>query len=158
MPHVAMLLSMVFRFVPRFTRQGKAVWQANRALGVRVKGLRNKLKTQAEVFSITATWALESSVDTADSMRARGYGVTGRTHYHKERFELRDLWMILWMISLFLGVCVALAGGYVSTYYYPYIRIRRNLLVYIMYFALCMTPMIINIVEAIRWHRLRSKI
>ena len=158
MPHVAMLLSMIFRFVPRFIKQGRAVLDANRALGMQTKGLKNKVKAQADVFSITTTWALESSVDTADSMRARGYGTARRSRYDNYRFEVRDLLVSAWLIIAFIFLCVALTRKEIFTYYYPVIRVQGNMLAYIICVLLCFTPILINIVEEIRWHRLRSKI
>lgn len=158
MPHVATFLTMVFRFVPKFLRQGKSVMQANKALGSSTKGWRNKIKFQMEVFSITTTWALENSVDTADSMRARGYGTGRRTSYNNYHFEKRDVAAILWMVILFIFVCAEIAMGRAVTYYYPIIRIKGHWLVYITYVLLCTTPIIINLWEAARWHRLKSKI
>lgn len=158
MPHIATLLSMVFRFVPKFTRQGGAVLNANKALGAKTEGFKDKLKTQAEVFSITTTWALENSVDTVDSMRARGYGTGKRSSYSNYKFEVRDFVTILWILILFLIVCVEIVTGRAVTYYYPIIRIKGTMLVYITYTLLCMTPIIINLMEAVRWHKLKSKI
>ncbi len=158
MPHAAMLLTMVFRFVPKFVRQGRAVIDANRALGNSMTGIRNKIKMQTDMFSITTTWALENSVDTADSMRARGYGTGKRTSYNNYKFQTRDVVMILWILILFVLVCIEIGAGEAVTYYYPVIRIKGNLLVYITYTVLCMMPMIINVGEAVRWHRFRSKI
>lgn len=158
MPHMATLLAMIFRFVPKFTRQGKTVIQANKALGVKTKGIKSKIKTQAEIFSITTTWALENSVDTIDSMRARGYGTGKRSSYNNHRFEMRDLLVILWILILFAIVCIEIVTERAVTYYYPVIRIKETAEVYIIYGFLCMTPTLINFMEAFRWHRLKSKI
>lgn len=158
MPHVATLLTMVFRFVPKLARQGRAVIQANKALGIETKGIKDKLKTQADIFSITTTWALENSVDTADSMRARGYGTGKRTSYNNYNFQARDVLAIVWIILLFVVMCVQIGMGRAVTYYYPVIKTESDYIVYITYVVLCMTPMIINIWEAVRWRRLRLKI
>jgi energy-coupling factor transport system permease protein len=158
MPHVAMLLAMVFRFVPKLVRQGKSVADANKALGMKTKGLKNKIKTQMDIFSITATWALENSVDTADSMKARGYGAGKRTSYNNYKIEMRDVAVILWIVILSATVCIGIGKGAATTYYYPVIQIKNNILVYISYTALCITPILIDIREAVRWHRLRLKI
>ena len=157
-PHIATLLTMIFRFVPKYIRQGKAVMQANRALGANTNGLKNKIKTQAEVFSVTTTWALENSVDTVDSMKARGYGIGKRSSYNNYRIEIRDIVVIVIMIFLMMFIYIAQVRGDVFTYYYPVVRIKGTAPVYIMHFALCMLPIIINLLEALRWHRLRSKI
>lgn len=157
MPHMASLMSMVFRFVSRFTKQGQAVAAANKALGSNTKGIKNKIKTQSDIFSITATWALENSVDTADSMKARGYGTGRRTSYHNYKIQKRDILIIVYMVALFGFICIKLAQGSAITYYYPVLKIEGDNAVYITYFLLAMTPMFINLSEALRWRRLKSK-
>ena len=41
-------------------------------------------------FSATVTWALENAMETADSMKGRGYGLPGRTAFSVYRFTRRD--------------------------------------------------------------------
>jgi energy-coupling factor transport system permease protein len=101
------------------------------------------------------TWALETSVETADSMRARGYGATKRSNYNNYRISGRDFVAIIWIMSLFLMICFALFLGKANTYYYPYIRIKNSIPVYLMYGLLCLTPVVINVKEAAVWHRLK---
>ena len=155
MPHVALLVTMVARFVPKYINQQKKVRQARRDLGDRPNNLIGKIKQSGEIFSITMTWALETSVETADSMRARGYGVAKRSNYNNYRFSKRDFVAVAWILTLFVLVCVALLQGKANTYYYPYIRVKNSITVYLMYALLCLTPVIINIKEAAVWHRLK---
>ncbi len=42
------------------------------------------------ILSIMITWALENAIETADSMKARGYGLRGRTAFSIFRFDRRD--------------------------------------------------------------------
>lgn len=158
MPRVALLLTMIFRFVAKFTRQMTAVDMTQTALQGRRKKYSDKLKRGVHNFSITTTWALENSVETADSMTARGYGVTKRTSYNNYKVEKRDFLAILWTGILGAFVGTQLFSEEIYTFYYPYIRIKGTILVYITYIMLCVTPLAINIWEDIRWHRLKSKI
>ncbi len=41
-------------------------------------------------MSILVTWALENAIDTADSMKDRGYVLPGRTAFSIYRFDRRD--------------------------------------------------------------------
>ena len=91
-PTIAMIITMVFRFVPKYTKFAKETKDIQKANGFNRGG---KIKNGMNVYSITATWALESSIDTADSMRARGYGKGKRTNYHNYKFEIRDNTLIL---------------------------------------------------------------
>ena len=97
----------------------------------------------------------------ADSMASRGYGVKRRTNFNNYKLTLRDIIALIWII--FLGGIVVLGCifGCVKTHYYPMLYIEENkyaTLVYITYSALCATPILINIMEEIRWLRLKSKI
>ena len=79
-PALALVLSMTLRFVPRFTRQLRKVSQAQQSLGQdgEGNGRWGKVRRAVTALSVVVTWALENAVATADSMRARGYGLPGR--------------------------------------------------------------------------------
>ena len=79
---------MVLKFVPAFVAHAKETSDVNRVMAIANGSDINKMnfirkvKIQVKNFSITATWALENSVDTADSMVSRGYGVKRRTNFN----------------------------------------------------------------------------
>lgn len=150
-PTMAMLLSIVFRFVPKYISQMKKTKEVND------EG-RSKIRTAAHVFSITTTWALENSVDTADSMRARGYGTGRRTNYTNYRFTIRDLILIIWIAIMMAVFIFEMATSRVGISFYPTIVMRESVITYIVYIGLCITPIAINIKERLRWHILKSKI
>ena len=119
-PALSLVLSMTLRFVPRFRRQFRTVAQAQRFMGRDTENgsLLQRCKNAMKVFSIMVTWSLESAIDTADSMRSRGYGQPGRTAFSIYRLDDRDRSLLLW-----LGFCGlyllggALAGGLAFQYY-----------------------------------------
>ena len=51
-----------------------------------------------KIFSIMVTWSLENAIETADSMRSRGYGLPGRTAFSIYRFDDRDKAALAWLI------------------------------------------------------------
>lgn len=170
MPVMATLLTMILRFIPKMTEHGKDTLEANQALNgvkrqdegktikAKIKNLKDKFKEEAKIFSIITTWSLENSVDTADSMRARGYGTGKRTSYNNYRFTVRDGIILLWSIVLTIATIVALRNEIIITYYYPTIRIKNDAMAYVIFGLLCLTPVLINIWETLRWNRLKSKI
>ena len=170
MPVIATLLTMILRFIPKMTEHGKDTLEANQALNgvkrqdegktikAKIKNLKDKFKEEAKIFSIITTWSLENSVDTADSMRARGYGTGKRTSYNNYRFTVRDGIILLWSIVLTIATIVALHNEIIITYYYPTIRIKNDVMAYVIFGLLCLTPVLINIWETLRWNRLKSKI
>ena len=167
-PAMSLVLSMALRFVPKYQIQLKKVSDSQRVMEKDVKeqkGIKSiisKSKKGMHILSILTTWSLESSVITADSMRARGYGLRGRNNFVIYRFDTRDKMMT---IVLALETIIVLTGIFTSKVnflYYPMIMVNEvtpvTLVIYICYGILCMTPWIINRIEDIRWHYLRSKI
>lgn len=92
---MSLLLSMAFRFVPRFRAHMQAVSQAQPDTG----GVR-KLRAALAAFSATVTWALENAIETADSMRSRGYGLPGSTTFSVYRLTVRDIAVLCSLLAL----------------------------------------------------------
>lgn len=163
-PAFSLLFSMTLRFVPRFTNQVRKVSQSQRCIGRDVSS--GKWSERAlhgmKILSSTTTWALENSVETADSMKSRGYGLRGRTNYSIYRFTKRDAGMLLFLGMFFLAFLYAAAKQWVSILYFPVFKMNENIpaavLVYLGYGILCFLPVLLNGKEAVRWRYLRSKI
>ncbi len=67
---------MAVRFIPLFRRQAERVSLSQKAMGLYAgDNYMDKARGAARVFSILLTWSLENAIDTAASMRARGYGI-----------------------------------------------------------------------------------
>ena len=163
-PALSLVLSMTLRFVPKFKAQIQVVSEAQRCVGRDVSNgsVLQRLRNGVTILSIMVTWALENAIETADSMKSRGYGLPGRTSFSIYRFDGRDKALLLWLA--FCGVFVlsgALAGG-LDWRYYP--TVRGGALTPLaasfppVYLALCLTPLILNVREDRRWKRLQSGI
>ena len=95
-------------------------------------------------------------------MKSRGYGVCRRTAYSYYKFSKRDT---LIMCILFIEIIYVLFGAKfnkISFAYYPTLSgadfSYYGLSVFIAYFILCITPVIIEFKEEKRWKALKSKI
>ena len=118
-PALSLVLSMTLRFVPKFRAQLRAVQQARQFAGNSEKtGPIQKVRTSVENFSILVTWSLENAVETADSMRARGYGLADD---HGGLMDLCVKGELTWNI----GAGVALSG-YVAYYDYVFDSTLRD--------------------------------
>ncbi len=188
LPNVSLLITMIMRFIPQYTRHQRKVSMVNkvnkRNYGEKIN-LLNREKTEKEnviearkrqkkkngidkiidsikegsrTFSITTTWALENSIYTADSMKARGFGTGRRTNYSNYKFQKRDYLLMGWLVILWLVVVFSLEKEKVYPYYYPFIQVKNNVVVYLIYGLLCLTPVLINVKEEIRWLILKSRI
>lgn len=105
-PALSLVLSMALRFVPRFQVQARAVSQAQRCVGRDVSdgSLLQRLRNGVTILSILLTWCLENALETADSMKSRGYGLPGRTAFSIYRLDDRDQAALWWLGAL---------GGYI---------------------------------------------
>ena len=162
-PALSLILSMTLRFIPRFKKQIETVSQAQRSLGRDVSngGLWTRIKSAVTVFSIVVSWALENAIETAASMKSRGYGLKGRSAFSIYRFYERDKVMLVWL--LFCGIYV-LCGTMASAFgfrFFPSLRWaainRLSLSFYIMYFGLCITPVVLNAAEERKWNAIHLK-
>ena len=156
-PALSLVLSMSLRFVPKFKSQMQTVTEAQRSIGRDVSNgsLFERIKTAIHIFSIMITWSLENAIETADSMKSRGYGLKGRTAFSIYRFEERDKYALLWLS--FCGLFI-IAGALLNAFgfrYFPDIRYAAfditTIPFYCVYSALCITPVILNLKEERKW-------
>lgn len=160
-PALSLVLSMTLRLAPKFKRQLHEVCDAQRALGRDVSSgsLWQRTKTAISVFSVLITWGLEDSIETADSMKSRGYGTKHRTAFSIYTWNKRDTWAFVYL--LVLGTCVIISSmcGNLFWRYFPDIRGVTNqvfsVFTYIAFAGICVTPIFIDGKEALYWRSLK---
>ena len=162
-PALSLIISMSLRFIPKFKMQMNMVIEAQKSIGRDISNgtLFHRTKIAILVISIMITWALENAIETADSMKSRGYGLKGRTSFSIYHFEDRDTYVLLWFF--FCGLFL-IAGTMKSVFgfrYFPnirYVTLDNNTIpFYFVYFGLCITPVILNSKEERKWKTLYSK-
>ena len=162
-PAMSLVLSMTLRFIPKFKAQLQLVTDAQKSIGRDISEgtLWQRMKIAITVLSIMVTWALENAIETADSMKSRGYGLKGRTAFSIYRFDDRDKLALLYM-----GFCglYLLAGSMVSAFgfrYFPSIRYigfnAVTLSFQFVYLSLCLMPVVLNGAEERKWKAIHSK-
>lgn len=162
-PKLALLLSMVLRYIPLYTAQAKKVNQAQKALGLyREDNAVDSIRGGTRVFSVMVTWALENGIITADSMAARGYGTGRRTFFSLYRFRRADAVLTGTSIALFVLTAAGIGLGALDFTYYPAIGSLNPSLLSVLsclaYGLLAWLPAFIEIQEEIKWKYLQSKI
>ncbi|MBR5614500.1 MAG: energy-coupling factor transporter transmembrane protein EcfT [Clostridia bacterium] len=163
-PAMSLIISMTLRFVPKFSAQLKVVTNAQRCMGrdVSTGSIVRRAKHGLNILSVMTTWSLENAIETADSMKSRGYGIAGRTAFSIFTFDKRDKNALVCI--LFLGMYTFLGnlmgGMYFS--FFPSIKAADvspfGISVFLAYLLLCIYPVIIEVWEVRRWKALRSKI
>lgn len=164
LPKLSLILSMALRLIPLFKRQMQQISRAQKTMGQYPDGGKytHRIKGAMRVFLATVSWSLESAMETAASMKARGYGLRGRTQFSLYRFRPGDA-VLLTSCVLLLGVTLAgTASGDVAFYYYPHISglmlTPHAVSVYAAYAALVFLPFFIEGKEALTWKYCVSKI
>lgn len=163
-PSLSLIISMTLRFVPRFSAQLKTVANAQRCMGRDVSNgsIIQRAKHGLSILSVMTTWALENAVETADSMKSRGYGHPGRTAFSIFAFDKRDKKALLCIVMLGLYTLAGKLSGGMYFRYFPSMKANDfsifEFSIFAAYFALCMCPIIIEIWEARRWKAIKSKI
>jgi energy-coupling factor transport system permease protein len=163
-PALSLVLSMTLRFVPKFTAQIKVVSEAQRCVGRDVSdgSVFQRLRNGLTILSIMVTWSLENAIETADSMKSRGYGLPGRTAFSIYRFDNRDKAALGWLLFCGMYIITGWAVGGIDWRYYPTLKgvalTAFPLSFMLVYLALCLTPIYMNVKEDRKWRRLRSAI
>ena len=160
-PSISLLLVMVLRMVPNLIRKAKQIIGVRKSIG---KGAgeaataREKLKSGINVLDALTSWALEGSIVTGDSMRARGYGTAKRTSYMIYRMTPADwLWAGVMLGLLGLTVTAACLGQF-SAEFVPEIHLAKPSWGLATYTCYLLIPTALHIKEAIQWHISRSRI
>lgn len=163
-PSLSLILSMIFRFVPRFKEQIINVSNAQKCIGKDFSNgnVISRAKNGIAILSIMMTWALENAIDTADSMKSRGYGLPRRSAFSIYHFDNRDKKALFTICILSIFIVVGSLFGGFEFRYFPSIKgdffNPITIALSIGYTILCAIPLIINEKEEKRWQFIQSKI
>ncbi len=150
LPSVSLVLSMGLSLVPRLLQRFRQVSDVQRCLKPDSKGLRHV----GRCVSIVITWALENALDTADSMRGRGYGLRPRSYFSIYRFTLHDGLALCTLLPLCLCAVAAAVSGWADWSYYPVLSGSggwKLLLTALSFGLLALYPLILEGKEALAW-------
>lgn len=122
-PKTALVISMVLRFIPLIRSQSEEIKKAEMGIGnlPTEKDCIGKIRHGARRLSILISWTLEKGIDSADSMKARGYGLHGRTSYNNYIFSVKDAFFLVF--SLIASGMFFFIGTKYKTNYNPVIDI-----------------------------------
>lgn len=155
MPNMALLFSMVLRFIPLMIKTSKEIKDANIGMGKGVRGLKNSINR----FSCLVSISLEKSIETADAMKCRGFGSNKRKPYIKYRFRLSDGIMLLIFAVLFGLIIVSDIMKINMFSFEPKMTFDNDFfMLYILFGILMLMPVIIYTAGEIKWHFLKLKI
>lgn len=163
-PALSLLLSMTLRLIPRLKHQIGLISHAQKCIGMDAGtgNIVQRARHGMRILSILTTWALENAVETSDSMKARGYGLHGRTSFSPFRFDCRDA-VYLSVIALLTVLCIiGQVTGVAYFQYYPYVKWAHpqafTVVMAAAYLLLCFLPPVLEIREDVKWRSFKSTI
>ena len=120
LPTVSLMVTMISRWGPRMVSRGRSVHDSQEALiGGYDQSRRGRLRRGVRMATVLVGLGMEDSIQTADSMSARGYGSATRTSYARFRWHAREC-VVLGVLCALIVANVALlvidAGAFA---YYP---------------------------------------
>lgn len=124
-PTTALVATMAFRLIPAQLRRVRVLADAQKTLGEENGSLRQRARFGLHTVSSLIGWSLESAVGTADSMRARGYGLRGRSSFSVYRFGARDLRALALMSIPAVFSLAAVFTGAGAARFYPKIGLQQ---------------------------------
>ena len=162
-PKLSLVLSMALRYVPLLRRQAKKLERAQQVLGLYAsESYFDRLRSKLAVYSGLVGWSLENAVEVSRSMKARGYGLKGRTAYANYHFTRRDAALLAFSLCAAGLYLTAGVLGYGSFTYYPAlsgIDTRPLALAGEAAFAaLAFAPFLIEGRQTLQWNFCKSKI
>ena len=164
LPRLALLLRMTLGFLPRFRVRYREISDARGALGLAVaRGPLAKIRARLSDLSILLTLMLEESMDQADGMRARGYGLPGATRAETEPRSERDAILSVCLVLLLIPALWPLFSGRGEWNWYPLdtsALVPDPLLVlsFCAGTAIAVLPILLEGKEILKWRILRSRI
>ncbi|HZJ69237.1 MAG TPA: energy-coupling factor transporter transmembrane component T [Candidatus Eisenbacteria bacterium] len=165
LPTIGLALSMIIKYIPDTLKQGKEILLNQKSmLGKKKLNSRQKLKFGLAMLTVLLSWSMENALETADSMRAKGYPSKTRISYSQSKFNPRDLnFLIIILGLLIIHIVFALSGSMRFTYY-PFITWQgksthhiKQIFTFVSLGALLSLPLANDFIDWIRWHIIQKK-
>lgn len=161
LPIGALLFTMTLRFVPMYKAQLKKMRAAQKGIGKDPSqgNVLMRIKNGVELISGLITWALENAIETADSMKGRGFGLTGRTYYTTMQFSRLDWQVFIFEMVCTAGLCIGIMKNAFLVLYFPSficnLQIGTSMIYGIIFIIYAIFPLVLDLKEEIVWNYFR---
>lgn len=122
----------------------------------------HKIRNCVRIISIVITWTLEDYIESASSMKCRGYTLKGRTAFSIYRFDNRDRSVVIMLCTGIVVTFMAYALGQTTVIYDPEIIIYKPTLwayfFYTVYALTCLLPMMLELWNEAVYNRVSRSI
>lgn len=158
-PTLAMMITMILRFIPLMRQRYRVIHEGQVGMGrynnlyskkknvlYAFMGFIEKIRHRIKEISILISWSLENSIETSDSMESRGYGLKGRTSYHRYILKKTDMIQMILIAGAFAYVLVPVLLRQFMAYYLPRVYIESvsvwHVIVMVVYIVLAVFPVV----------------
>ncbi|MGG2014925.1 energy-coupling factor transporter transmembrane component T [Bacillus sp. S10(2024)] len=156
-PKAALLTMITVRFVPLFMRRLTHITLVQKTKGVQVDvgSLKERAQNGMKLLQVLLVCSLEEALQTADSMQARGFGVTKRSTYIGYRMGRRDWFVLSLFVILFVCCLFGVSKEYGILTIYPKVEAlfldRNDLFVFIPFLMYISLPILMEGREWLWW-------
>lgn len=163
-PKSGLILVLVLRLLPLLQKYHQELNQIQKNFQqTHRRHFFERARYGLDLFGHLFSWSLENAMDTADSMRARGYGVSTRSSCLTYRWQKKDTLFLTAIVLACLFFMVSMIKGFYQFNYYPYHDnvyrlMQKNWLSYLFLFGVAWLPLLKRLKEVIVWNILKSKI
>jgi len=151
-PTSAMILSMILKFVPVTSVKMREISNAQIALGyggdASAGSRKIKIRNGVRISGILVSRCMEDSIESAESMRARGYGCGPRTMFLRYKLRREDVVTIVILAALFAAnmTSIVLIGRRFD--FFPRIYgVSAHPLPYLLYAVMLLWPLLVELKE-----------
>ncbi len=153
-PNISMIIIMSLRFVPLIQKRSKELHELSKLKNNNEKiSYREKLSQLIHNLGLVVSWSLEEAMQTASSMKARGYNITKRTSYLEYKFNKIDVVLAIVILTTVIISLIGLYNGIGSILIYPEFKFSFSQypfnIYYLAYVVLLLPFIIIEIWERI---------
>ncbi|AIK36837.1 cobalt transport family protein [Bacillus pseudomycoides] len=156
-PKVALLTMITVRFVPLFIRRLRQITLVQKTKGVQLDSgsFIGRIKNGMKLLQVLLVCSLEDALQTADSMQARGFGVTKRSTYIRYRMERQDWYILACLVILLLSCFVFNYCGAGKLLIYPRVELlvfqQYDGLLFVLFILFISLPIIMEGREWLWW-------
>ncbi|QFT87748.1 Energy-coupling factor transporter transmembrane protein EcfT [Bacillus sp. THAF10] len=160
-PQLGLLLMVTIRFVPLLTRRWREIYaiQKSRQFSMTKGSLKQRAKTGMYFMQKLLTWSLEEALQSAESMKARGYGKTTRSLYQIYRMRKSDWGLAAIFVLVTIIGMVGAKKNYGILPIYPelgsFMFTRGDLFYYLVFTSLVSIPFMMEGAERLKWRLLK---
>jgi energy-coupling factor transport system permease protein len=157
LPKFAVLLMLTLRFIPLMRRRLEEISSIQRSKGLSVGDgtWREKATNGLLYVQVLMTYSLEEAIQTADSMKARGYGKETRSTYNHFLFKRMDFIAAVILVILLFTVGYGRYRGYGQLTIYPvmekFLISTEEVFFLVMYLIALSFPILIKIGGFLWW-------